>query len=98
MSRKLCGKQEACQLEGSPVIHQGMTVQLFILILCSGSHCPGQLPPLPPLLWPAWWSRTGLDFVLSPLEVAWPDLVGAKFLFIFSGFFWGGEAEECGVL
>lgn len=80
------------------MIHQGMTVpavrppssSVGSLSRVASSPCP----PLPP----ARWSRAGLDFALSPLEAAWPDSVWAKFLFIFAGFFWGGEAEECGVL
>lgn len=83
--------------EGSPVIHQRMTVQLLVPILCAGGQCPGQLLPLPLLPWPAWWSGAGLDFVLSPLEAAWPDSVGAKFLFIFPGVFGVGRLRnvEC---
>lgn len=84
------------QLEGSPVIHQRMTIQLFVPILWWG-HCSGQLRPTPPSL-AGLLERAGLDFALSPLEAVWPDSVGAKFLFILPGFFWGGEAKECGVL
>lgn len=84
------------QLEGSPVIHQRMTIQLFVPILWWG-HCSGQLRPAPPSL-AGLLERAGLDFALSPLEVVGPDSVGAKFLFILPGFFWGGEAKECGVL
>ena len=80
------------QLEGSPVIHQGMTVQLFVPVLCAGVTFQGSFLPCPPRPPPqARRSRAGLDFVLSPLEAVWPDSAGAKFLFIFPGFLgWGG--------
>lgn len=76
--------------EGSPVIHQGMTVQLFVPILCSGVTVQDSF--LPGLPFPAAWrSRAGLDSALSPLEAAWPDSVWAKFLFIFPAFFGAGR-------
>ena len=72
------------------MIHQGMTVQLFVPILrarvtVQGGFLPGLPSSLPPN------RRAGLDFVLSPLEAVWPDSAGAKFVFIFPGFLgWGG--------
>lgn len=84
------------RFEGSPVIHQGMTVQLFVPILCRGVSVQGSF--LPGLPFPAAWrSRAGLGCALSPLEAAWPDSVWAKFLFIFPGFFGAGRLRnvEC---
>ena len=94
---KLCGKQEAPSVRGQPSDSTGDDHPAVpVLVICWG-HGPGQLPPLPPLPWPAWWTRAGLDFVLSPLEAAWPDSIGAKFLFIFPGFFGVGRLRnvEC---
>lgn len=84
------------QLEGSPVIHQEMTVRLLVPVLRGGVTVQGSFLPCLPV--PGqWWSRAGLDFVLSPLETAWPDSVGAKFLFIFPDFFGVGRLRnvEC---
>lgn len=77
--------RKPCQLEGSPVIHQEMTVRLLVPVLRGGVTVQGSFLPCLPVPGQQW-SRAGLDFVLSPLEAAWPDSVGAKFLFIFLDF------------
>lgn len=72
------------------MIHQGMTVQLFVPILRARVTVQGGFLPCLPSPHPLN-RRAGLDFVLSPLEAVWPDSAGAKFLFIFPGFLgWGG--------
>ena len=85
------------QREGSPVIHQGMTVQLFVPILRARVTVQGGFlpclpsPPPPSPLARAWtlsyhlWRRRG------------QTLLGPSFYLSFPAF-WGGEAEECGVL
>lgn len=96
MPENFAENRKPCQLEGGPVIHQGMTVQLFVPVLHAGVTVQGSFLPSPlPRL--AQQSRAGLDFVLSPLEAAWPDSVRAKFLFIFPGFFGVGRLRnvEC---
>lgn len=59
-----------CQLEGSPVIHQGMTVQLFVPVLCAGVIVQGSLLPCHPSphphpTSPAEQSRLGLCLITS---------------------------------
>lgn len=94
---KLCGKQEAPSVRGQPSDSSWDDHPAVRPHTLWWGHCPGQLPPLPPLPWPVWWNRAGLDFVLSPLEAAWPDSIEAKFLFIFPGFFGVGRLRnvEC---
>ena len=94
---KVCRKQEAPSARGQPSDSSGDDRPAVRPHPPWWGLCPGQLPPLPPLPQLALWSRAGLDFVLSPLEVAWPDSIGAKFLFIFPGFFGVGRLRnvEC---
>lgn len=93
---ELCRKQEAPSVRGRPSDSTGDDHPAVPVPVIWWGHGPGQLPPLLPLPWLAW-SRAGLDFVLSPLEAARPDSVGAKFLFIFPGFFGVGRLRnvEC---
>lgn len=78
------------------MIHQGMTVQLFVPILrarvtVQGGFLPYLPSPPPPTAEPAWtlsyhlWRQSG------------QTLLGPSFYLSFPAF-WGGEAEECGVL
>lgn len=89
-----CRKQETPSVRGWPVIHQGLTTQMSVPVPHWWGHCPNSLPPSTPLPVPVWprGNRTGWDFVLSPLEVTWPDL--AKFLFIFPGSFGVGRLRN----
>lgn len=94
---QLCRKQEAPSVRGQPSDSSAddhPAVRPHPLV---GSLSRAASPPPPPSL-AGLLERAGLDFALSPLEAAWPDSVGAKLLFILPGFFWGGEAKECGVL
>lgn len=93
---ELCRKQEAPSVRGRPSDSTEDDHPAVPVPVIWWGHGPGQLPPLLPLPWLAW-SRAGLDFVLSPLEAARPDSVGAKFLFIFPGFFGVGRLRnvEC---
>lgn len=59
------------------VIHQELTIQLSMSpTVGSLSTAISSLPPQPIPGWPGAGgsaSKTGWDFVMSPLEVAWPD-------------------------
>lgn len=91
MSRKLCGKQEARQLEGNPVIHQGMTVQLFVPVLCSGSLSrAASSPASPSLACLVEQNRLGLCLITSGggmARLGWGQ-VFIYLLWLFLG--WGG--------
>lgn len=93
---KLCRKQEALSVRGQLSDSSGDDCPAVRPSSLRWGHCPGRfLPASPSTAGPV--EQSGLDFVLSPLEAAWPDSVGAKFLFIFPGFFGVGRPRnvEC---
>lgn len=78
------------------MIQQGMTIQLFPSLSSGGVMAHGRsLPCLSCPGQPGGAQRLGLCLITS--GAAWPDSVGAKFLFIFPDFFGVGKLRnvEC---
>lgn len=91
-----CRKQEAPWVRGQPSDSSGDDSPAVRPHPLQRGHCPGQLPARPPLpCCLAEPSGLGLCLITSGGGMARLCL-GQVFIYL-PGFFWGGEAEECGV-